>query len=41
MKKNRQANGIIFRATITLRDGRVIRAADYGKRAFPIRIRAR
>lgn len=29
---------IIFRATITLKDGRVLRARDYGKKAFPIRL---
>ena len=29
---------IIFRATITLADGTVLRASDYGKKAWPIRL---
>lgn len=29
---------IIFRATITLKNGRVLKASDYGKIAFPIRL---
>jgi len=30
---------VIFRARITTRDGQVLNAADYGKKAFPIVIR--
>jgi hypothetical protein len=30
---------IIFRKTITLKDGRILIAAEYGLEAFPIRIR--
>lgn len=29
---------VIFRATVTLKDGTVIRASNYGKKAFPIRL---
>lgn len=31
---------IIYRTTITTRDGRVIHASAYGLRAFPIRVRS-
>jgi hypothetical protein len=30
---------IIFRKTITLKNGRILIAAEYGLQAFPIRIR--
>lgn len=30
---------IIFRKTITLKNGRVLTAAEYGLEAFPIRVR--
>jgi hypothetical protein len=29
---------VIFRATITLRDGTVLRASDFGLKAFPIHL---
>lgn len=31
-------SGVIFRSTITLPDGTVLRAQQYGLKAFPIRI---
>lgn len=37
MADSKDAGEIIWRTTITTRDGRVIRASDYGIRAFPIR----
>lgn len=35
-RKRRQNGDVIFRASITTKDGRVIKASDYGLRAFPI-----
>jgi hypothetical protein len=29
---------VIFRATITLKDGTVLKASDYGIKAFPIHL---
>ena len=40
MADNQQSNDgskIIYRASITTRDGRVIYASQYGLKAFPIR----
>jgi hypothetical protein len=33
------AGEIIFRKTITLKNGRILIAADYGLEAFPIRVK--
>jgi hypothetical protein len=34
-----QGGGFIFRPTITLKDGRVLYAKHYGKKAFPIKVK--
>lgn len=39
--KNSEDYIVIFRKSITLRNGKTIHAADYGKVAFPIRIKKR
>jgi hypothetical protein len=33
-----EREAVIFRATITLKDGTVLKASDYGIKAFPIHL---
>ena len=41
MAKAKRQRAVIFRATVRLRNGRILRARDYGLSGFPIRIRGR